>query len=78
MVCFPNELRMNEHESARSICNVYNHAKYPDSEIAMFESVREEYVFYTNSIIRTLKDKENLKNFFSSSKKRFCFVKVKS
>ncbi len=39
MLCFPNELRMNEHEPARSICDVYNHAKDPDSEIAMFESV---------------------------------------
>lgn len=68
--------QMNEYKSARSICGVYNHTKNPDSEIAMFGSAREEYIFYTHSIIRTLKDKKNLKDFFNSSKKMFCFVKV--
>lgn len=69
--------QMNEHKSARNICSVYNHTKDPDSEVAMFGSARAEYIFYTNSIIKPVQNVKSLKNFFNSSKKMFCFVKVR-
>ena len=69
--------QINEYKSARNICSVYNHTKDPDSEIAMFGSVRAEYIFYTNSIIKPVQNMKSLRNYFNSSKKRFCFAKLK-
>lgn len=66
---------INEYKSPRDICNIYNHNKDTDSEIAMVGDARAEYVFYTKSIIKSLPSEEDLKEFFNSSRKMFCFVR---
>jgi len=66
---------MNEYKSPREICNVYNYNKDPDSEIAMFAGARPEYVFYTKSIMKTVRNKEELRDFFNTGRKMFCFVR---
>lgn len=69
--------KINEYKSPQNICNIYNSVKDPDSEIAMLGGARTEYVFYTKSFIKTVQNREDLKEFFNSSRKMFCFVKAK-
>lgn len=66
---------MNEYKSPRDICNAYIHIKDTDSEIAMLGGARPEYVFYTKSLIKTIQTREELKEFFNSSRKMFCFAR---
>lgn len=70
--------RMNEYKSARSICDVYNSVKTSDSEIAMLSSVREEYIFYTKSVIKTVYNIGDLKQFFDSENRMFCLSTEKN
>ncbi|MFQ5685868.1 MAG: ArnT family glycosyltransferase [Candidatus Scalindua sp.] len=66
---------INEYKSPLKICNIYNHNKDTNSEIAMLRGTRAEYVFYTKSIIKPVESEEELKEFFNSSRKMFCFVR---
>lgn len=67
---------IDRYKSARGICSVYTNLRDPDSEVAMFGNVREEYIFYTHSMITLVENREDIKKFFESSKKMFCFIKV--
>ncbi|MFQ5714367.1 MAG: ArnT family glycosyltransferase [Candidatus Scalinduaceae bacterium] len=69
--------RMNEFKSPRNICNVYKKARDSNSEIAMFGGARTEYVFYTKSLIKVVQNRDDLKRFFDSPKRMFCFIKAK-
>ncbi|MFQ5715243.1 MAG: ArnT family glycosyltransferase [Candidatus Scalinduaceae bacterium] len=65
---------ISKYKSPRNICNVYNHVKAPVSEIAMFGNMRIEYVFYAKSCIKTVKNRKDLKHFFDSNRRVFCFA----
>ena len=66
---------VDEYKSPRDICNVYTSARSRDSDIAIFRGMREEFAFYTKSVIKALKNKEELKEFFDTNKSMFCFVR---
>ena len=68
---------VNKAKSPRGICGVYNSARASDSELGMFARVREEYVFYARSLIRSITSTEDLKQMFASDKRMFCFVELK-
>lgn len=68
---------ISESKSPRYICNVYNRTKAPDSEIVMFGKMREEYVFYTKSSIKTVQNRKDLKHLFDSNRRVFCFAPEK-
>ena len=68
---------VDQHKSPRNICDAYNSAKAPDSEIAMLGRAREEYVFYVNGRITPLKNALELKRFFDTGKQMYCFVREK-
>jgi hypothetical protein len=57
-------------------CNVYLNTRDSDSEIAMFIRARGGFIFYTHSILKTLENREALRDFFNSSNKRFCFIRT--
>jgi len=65
---------MNKYKSPRNLCSVFNRAKTADSEIAMFGGAAEEYVFYTDSPVRTINSRQDLRLFFDADRRMFCFV----
>ncbi|MCF6147585.1 MAG: glycosyltransferase family 39 protein [Candidatus Kuenenia sp.] len=69
---------LNQHKSAKEICGKANAIMKPDEQLAMYNFLRDTYLFYTNrNHIEVIYGLEELKKYLHSEERVFIFITEK-
>ncbi len=69
---------LNQYKSAKEICDKANAAMKPGDQLAMYNFLRDSYLFYTNrNRLPVIKDSEALKKYMHSNERVFLFIRDK-
>lgn len=69
---------LNQHKSAKEICDKANATMKPYEQLAMYNFLRDAYLFYTNrNHIEVINGIEDLKKYLHSDERVFLFIRDK-
>ena len=68
---------VNTWKSPQAICSVFASCREADSELGMYGRARTEYVFYAQCHIHPIAGVAELRRFFDTDRRMFCFIAEK-